>query len=172
MHKFVAVANRVREQLTTRLRIDKPLAAHTACAFTATAIVAFIGFLLALSGLAFRDPVYFDLATFIVSGTFAWFGISIGGFVVAWPFVATATWVGKRFQIESFGYYVVSGGLTMSIPTFALFGAPQFGDPNLVNTSLEAWLIGPPCGASWGGCWWWIHRRWLAHRPPDPSIFA
>jgi hypothetical protein len=107
----------------------------------------------------FRNAGAFELSRFIVSGTATWVAVSVGGALIAWPFVAVATWIGRRAHIESFAYYVVSGGLTMAILLYLIFGLPRAPEPGDFDDTRLIWFVGVSCGASWGGCWWHIHRR-------------
>jgi hypothetical protein len=156
-------------RLTLQLKIEDAVLAYMASGFAATALVAIPWCGLILANASLRPTNQVDLASFIVGGTFTWIAISIAGLLVAWPFVTLSTFVGKRFAMESLLYYAASGGITMALLVFLVFGVPR---ATSFGSVMAAWLIAPPCGASWGGCWWLIHRRWKIGRPPDAGIFA
>ena len=170
--RFRSVLKRARSRLPKQVRIENPVLAYLACGFAATAIVALLSCGVILAIRSIQVPNILDLLIFFVSGTFAWIAISVGGILVAWPFIASATWIGRGLRVESFAYYFVAGGVTMAGLVFSVFGTPEIPDPNFFGANTFSWAVGPACGASWGGCWWLIHRRWKVRRTTDPEIFA
>ena len=134
--------------------------AYVACCFLSTAVVAALSLPLIawnLTRLGLWDE--FDPLAFIMRGVEIWFVLSIVGVIVAFPFVPAVTWVGARLRMENLLYYCGIGGLTVCALVYLLYGPPRETD---FGETIIAWIVGPPCGAAWGGTWWILHRRWIA----------
>jgi len=157
---FFAVLNRPGGRVFDRLRIDDPLPAYFACCLAATTIVAG-GAMLAMIRDVARNPDWpaFDWLNFFAIGILRWIILTVMGAVLAAPFVPAATWIGARLRIESALYYIGLGSAIMAALVLLLVGPPR---ESPFGTAIASWLIGPPCGASMGFAWWYLHRRWKA----------
>lgn len=157
---FLSTLNRPPGRLFARLRIDRPLDAYALCGIAATATVAAVHVaVMAWNLTRLGGWPEFDWPDYVLSGTLIWAAITIAGLVVAGPFVAAATWLGRRFGFESALYYAATGAISASALVLLLLGPPRPGD---FDTALAGWLIVPPCAAAWGAAWWYLHRRWQA----------
>jgi len=151
-----------------RARIERAGSAYFACAFLATALVAAVGLPLALLRVAWMGRwAQFDPGAFAVQGAIAWLSTSVLGLFAAWPFVALATWAGKkRLHLESALYYALTGGGTATAIVLLIFGLRALSN---FGTANFAWIIVPPSGVSWGLMWWFLHRRWRAPSREGPT---
>ena len=153
------LVNRPQGRFARSLRISNPATAYAACCIATTTIVGAGEGLLILARVAvFDGRPYFDFGDFLFQGFLTWGFLTVLGFVVAAPLVAPATWLAARLRIESAFYYLIVGFLFPALFAYLLVGWPR---QTPFNEAITTWMIGPPCGTTWGLCWWYLHRRWI-----------
>jgi hypothetical protein len=136
------------------IRVDNGAAALLLCS-AASAFVGACAFAIGMASSSTPGSAAVGLAVSrILLATFAGTIVLIpASLVLALP----ATWLGRRFRLESGLYYFGTGTIAGAGCGLAIMGLPK-ADEFLFEQIVR--LTGPVFGGSWGLLWWTIYRRW------------
>jgi hypothetical protein len=159
--------NRPPGRRFARFRIELPVHAYLAGCLASTFVAAILILVQICWVPRLRDswPQY-GLADFAIAGIAPWLLTATVGAIVAAPFVAAATLVGKRLRLESAPYYVSAGLLSVAALILPIFGIPPPNDLVVPTLVREFALVS---AGLWGASWWYLHRRWQSPAPGPVS---